>query len=157
MEQRLFSFSQIQKNKKYIAMTLVKFKPSVANFDSLLDSFFPMTYGAPRLQSPSTNVVETKENFIIEMNVPGRNKEDFNIQVENDLLTISFEKKEEKMEEDRKYIRKEFSFQNFKRTFSLDDTIDASKIEAKYDNGILIIELPKKEDKKEFTRQISIS
>ena len=138
-------------------MTLVKFKPSVANFDSLLDSFFPVTYGAPRLQNPSTNVVETKDHFIIEMNVPGRNKEDFNILVENDLLTIGFEKKEEKMEEDKKFIRREFSFQNFKRSFSLDDSIDASRIEARYENGILKVELPKKEDKKEVTRQISIS
>ena len=138
-------------------MTLVKFKPALSNFDSLLDSFFPVTYGAPRLETPSTNVLETKDSYVIEMNVPGRNKEDFNLLVENDLLTISFEKKEEKVEEDRKFIRREFNFQNFKRSFSLDDSIDASKIEARYENGILKIDLPKKEDKKELTRQISIS
>jgi HSP20 family protein len=76
--------------------------------------------------------------------VPGRNKEDFKINVDKGLLTVSYEKKEEAETKEVKSIRKEFSFQSFKRSFSLDEKINAEGIEAKYENGILKVFLPKK-------------
>jgi len=105
---------------------------------------------------PPTNIVETADAYHLELSVPGRNKEDFNVNIDKGLLTISFEKKEETKNEDVKGIRKEFSYQSFKRSFSLDDKIDTEKIQAKYENGILKFLLPKKEQAKDTTKQISI-
>ena len=87
---------------------------------------------------------------------PGRNKEDFKINAENGLLTVSYDKKEETKPEDVKNIRSEFSLQGFKRSFSLDDKIDVTGIQAKYENGLLKVLLPKKEAVKESAKQITI-
>lgn len=106
--------------------------------------------------TPPVNIVETSDAYHLELSVPGRNKEDFSVIVEKNLLTISYEKKEETKSEDVKSVRKEFSYQSFKRSFSLDDKIDAEKIQAKYENGLLKFLLPKKEQAKETTQQISI-
>jgi HSP20 family protein len=91
------------------------------------------------------------------MNVPGRNKEDFQIAVEKNLLTISYEMKTEQKQDDKKVLRREFSYQSFKRTFSLDDQINSQAIEAKYENGVLKLWLPKKEEVKETVKQITVS
>ncbi len=90
----------------------------------------------------------------MEFNVPGRNKEDFKLNIEKDLLTVIYEKKEET--QPYKTIRKEFVFSSFKRSFSLDEKINAEAIEAKYENGILKVYLPKKEEVKIAPKQISI-
>ena len=92
----------------------------------------------------------------MELNAPGRNKEDFKINIENGLLTISFEKKVENVSEDVKSVRKEFSFESFKRSFNIDEKIQADNIQAKYENGVLKLYLPKKEEVKENPKQISI-
>jgi len=90
------------------------------------------------------------------VSAPGRVKEDFQINVEKGQLTVGFDKKEETKSEDYKTIRKEFSFKSFKRSFNLDDRIDTDNIQAKYENGVLRLLLPKKEQEKESTKQISI-
>jgi HSP20 family protein len=90
------------------------------------------------------------------LNAPGRNKEDFKINLENGLLTISFEKKEEIENKDYKTIRKEFAYRSFKRSFSLDEKINTSGIQAKYENGILKVYLPKKEEVVVNPQQINI-
>jgi HSP20 family protein len=91
------------------------------------------------------------------LNVPGRSKEDFKIQVDQDLLTISYEKKDEKpATEDYKTIRREFSYKSFKRSFSIDKSVDLNGVQAKYENGLLKLLLPKKEEVKQGARQISI-
>jgi len=105
---------------------------------------------------PPVNIHETADAYHVELSVPGRNKEDFKIAVDNGQLTVSFEKKEENKTEDYKTVRKEFSFKSFKRSFNLDDKIDSNGIQAKYENGVLKLLLPKKEQVKDATKQISI-
>ncbi len=90
------------------------------------------------------------------MNAAGRNKEDFKLNIENGILTISYEKKAETEDKAFKTIRSEYSISSFKRSFSLDDKINADSIEAKYENGILKVYLPKKEEVKITPKNISV-
>jgi HSP20 family protein len=143
-------------------MTLVKVNNSaVKPFGQLFDEFFNDLPAFGRhwtsgLEFPPVNIHETKDAYHLELNVPGRNKEDFNVNVENGLLTISFEKKEESKSEEFKTVRREFSYRSFSRSFNLDQKVDAAKIQAKYENGLLKIFLPKKEEAKEANKQIAI-
>ena len=105
---------------------------------------------------PPVNIHETADAYHLELSAPGRTKEDFSLSLDNGQLTISFEKKEETRTEDYKTVRKEFSFRSFKRSFNLDDRIDTNGIQAKYENGVLKLLLPKKEEKKESAKQISV-
>ncbi len=99
--------------------------------------------------TPAVNVKETDENFILELASPGFVKEDFNIELDNDVLTISSEITTEKeTKEEGKYTRKEFNYSTFKRSFNLPDTVDGTRIEASYENGMLLAVLPKKEEAK---------
>ncbi len=97
---------------------------------------------------PAVNIKESIEGYLVEMAVPGMEKSDFKINIENKMLSIASEKKSETEKNDENYSRKEFSYQSFNRSFSLPESVDESKIEAKYDNGILIINIPKKEEAK---------
>ena len=130
-------------------MSIIKRNPVFPG--NLLDEWFynfPTNWGKDEqylTSTPAANITETAEAYHIDMNVPGRNKEEFTMQAENGLLTIRYEKKEEKLEKEVKTIRREFAFQSFKRSFSLDDKIDTAGIQAKYENGVLHIVLPKKE------------
>ena len=141
-------------------MTLVKNHP--ANLGILFDEFFnnfPATWGKDAQTGfalPPANIHETKEGYHVELNVPGRNKEDFKINVEKNLLTISFEKKEETENKEYKTIRKEFNYNSFKRSFSLDEKIKTTDIQAKYENGVLKVYLPKKEEVTVAPQQITI-
>ena len=90
------------------------------------------------------------------MNVPGRNKEDFNVAVDKGLLTISYEKKEEAKNEDVKVVRREFNFQSFKRSFTVDEKINTEAIQAKYENGLLKLLLPKKAESQQPVKTITI-
>jgi HSP20 family protein len=105
---------------------------------------------------PPVNIHETADAYHLELSAPGRTKEDFILSLDNGQLTISFEKKEETRTEEYKTVRKEFSFRSFKRSFNLDDRIDTNGIQAKYENGVLKLLLPKKEEKKESVKQISV-
>ena len=130
-------------------MTIVKHNPT--QFNHLIDELFtgiPTTWGrnSPGFTAPPTNIHETSDAYHLEMNVPGRNKEDFSIQLEKGLLTIGFEKKETAVDKDVKTIRREFSFNSFKRSFSIDEKINTAGIQAKYENGVLKLLLPKKEE-----------
>jgi len=100
---------------------------------------------------PAVNIRETPEAFEVEMAAPGMNKEDFNIQLDNNMLTISSEKQHQNEQKDgERYARREFSYQSFQRTFHLSkDVVDADKIEAKYNNGLLHLTIPKKEEAKQ--------
>lgn len=105
---------------------------------------------------PAVNVIEGKEDFRLEIAAPGLKKSDFNIHVEKDVLTISAKVENEKIE-GIKYSRKEFDYNEFKRTFHLPKTIDTTKIEAKFEDGILYLTLAKKEEAKELpARKITI-
>ncbi|MFN8255220.1 MAG: Hsp20/alpha crystallin family protein [Bacteroidales bacterium] len=97
---------------------------------------------------PAVNIKEDDQSFTVEMAVPGMEKKDFKINLENDTLCISSEKRKENENKEGQYYRKEFSYQSFSRSFVLPDSVDESKIQAKYDNGLLTIEIPKKEEAK---------
>jgi len=143
-------------------MTFVKVNnPVQKSINQFFDEFLndiPANWGRNLQNSfnPPVNILETKEAYHMELNAPGRNKEDFKINIENGLLSISFEKKTENDSEDVKSVRKEFSFESFKRSFSIDEKIQADNIQAKYENGVLKLYLPKKDEVKETPKQISI-
>jgi HSP20 family protein len=121
------------------------------DFTDLWESENPVTV-------PSINIKEEKDKYEIEMAAPGLNKEDFNIDVDGNLLTISCEKETES--EDNKtngYARKEYNYSRFTRSFTLPDYADADKINAKYQNGILDLTIPKKpEAQKTSTQKIKV-
>ena len=98
---------------------------------------------------PAVNVKEDDEKYLIEVAAPGMKKEDFKVKLENNLLTISSEKKEEKEEKKKNFNRREFSYQSFQRSFTLPEGhVLSEKITATYKDGILHIELPKREEVK---------
>ena len=142
-------------------MTLAKRHPPNINylFDEIFNGF-PTNWGKDQVQntfSPAVNIHETTDGYNLELNVPGRNKEDFKVAIENNLLTVAFEQKEAAEQTDYKTLRREFSFKSFKRSFSLDEKVNAEAIEAKYENGILKLYLPKKEEIKIAPKEIAIS
>lgn len=94
---------------------------------------------------PAVNTTENEKDFKIEMAAPGLEKKDFKIETDNKVLTISSEKKEEKKEEKSDYSRREFSYQSFCRSFQIPENSLPDKIDAKYENGILTLIIPKKE------------
>ena len=94
--------------------------------------------------NPATNILENTKDFVIEVSLPGFSKEDVQISVENDVLKIKSSKKQEK-ESNYRYSRKEFSTFAFEKSFRLDESVETEKIEAKFENGILYLTLPKKE------------
>jgi HSP20 family protein len=141
-------------------MSLVKNNPVYFGnlFDELFNQF-PASWGKDTqtvFSNVPVNIHETKDGFHLEVNAPGRNKEDFKIAIENNLLTISFEKKEETEQKEYKTIRKEFNYQSFKRSFSVDEKINTAAIQAKYENGVLKLYLPKKEEVIVTPKQIEI-
>ncbi len=93
---------------------------------------------------PSVNIKERKKDYVVELAVPGMKKEDFNIDLDNNVMTISAQTKQEKNEEDENYTKKEFHYSEFKRIFTLPETADPEKIDAEYKNGILSIKINKK-------------
>ncbi|MBK7435067.1 MAG: Hsp20/alpha crystallin family protein [Chitinophagaceae bacterium] len=145
-------------------MTLVKVNNPVArSFDGLFNELFnefPATFGKTMREDvlgfPPVNIFEKDNHYHLELSVPGMDKSDFTVNLEGKTLTVSGSKKEEKQEGTEKLIRREFSHKSFKRSFTVDDKIDASGILAKYENGILMLDLPKKEEAKNASRQISI-
>ena len=138
-------------------MTHVKFNRLPMLFEDILNEF-PAKWGKDwnGLNFPPVNIHETNEGLHLELNAPGRNKEDFKINVEESVLTISYEKKQEETEKDYKTGRREFSYESFKRNFNLGENINVENIQAKYENGVLKVFLPKKEVVKEAAKQISV-
>ena len=139
-------------------MTLVKHNFKTVN--DLFDEFFSNRSAnwskESGLNVPPVNIHETKDDYHLEVIAPGLSKEDFKVNLEKGLLTISHEKKAETENNDYKTHRKEFSFTNFKRSFSVDEKINAEGIQAKYENGVLKLLLPKKEEVKALPKEIAI-
>jgi HSP20 family protein len=100
---------------------------------------------------PAVNIKDNKDDYVVSLAVPGMKKEDFNIDVEGDMITISCEKEEKKEEKEAKYTRKEYNYSSFKRSFTLPDQINKEKIDARYEDGVLRLLLPKKEEAKRAT------
>jgi len=99
---------------------------------------------------PLVNIKETVEDFEVEMAAPGMNKDDFKVELDGNVLTINSEKKEQnEVRDGERYSRREFSYQSFQRSFQLPkDVVDADKIEARYENGVLRLVIPKREEAK---------
>ena len=139
-------------------MTLIKQNGTSALND--LFNNFPATWAREAqvgYPTASVNIHETADAYHLELNAPGREKSDFTIHVDKGLLTIGFEKKEDTEQKNYKTIRREFTYRSFKRSFSVDDTINADAIQASYENGVLKLLMPKKEDLKISPKQIIIN
>lgn len=136
--------------------------------DSWLPSIFEDLFNDGRLADvstfgstlPAVNIKETADDFQVEVAVPGKKKEDFNIELDQNVLTISSEQKSENEEtsNDGRYTRKEFNYAAFKRAFTLPETVEQDKIKAVYKNGVLNITVPKREESKQKPkRMIAVS
>jgi HSP20 family protein len=142
-------------------MTVRLHHPVRKSFDSVVDDFFNSipglwNEGYSGINLAPVNISETAEGFQLDVSVPGINKEDIKVNIEKGLLTISYDKKEEAKAEGNKTIRREFSSRSFKRTFTVADEVNADAIQAKYENGILKLYLPKKEQVKETPKQVVV-
>ncbi len=126
-------------------------------FSSDLPSVFTSNFNTG-MTLPKVNIRETADAFWVEMAVPGMKKSDFHIDLDNQLLSISTELKQEEERQEDNYTRREFGYSSFKRTFTLPESVDDFKINASYNDGILNIHLPKKEEAKQKpARTIKIS
>lgn len=106
---------------------------------------------------PAVNITEQNHEYLVSLAVPGMKKDDFKIDVDGNMLTISSEKEETKEEKEKKFTRKEYNYSSFSRSFTLPEEVNKEKIEAKYENGILQIALPRKEEVKKTTaKHISV-
>jgi HSP20 family protein len=144
-------------------MTVLKLNhPLNKSFNGLVEDILnelPTAFGSfkENVLQPLVNIMETKDGYDLELVVPGRNKEDFKINLDKNILTISSEPIIQQAKEEEKQIRKEFNIQSFKRSFTVDDKIARDKIEARYENGLLKLHLPKNEEVKAFIKEITIS
>ena len=133
--------------------TLVKWneggRPSYSRmFDDFFKAEFPVwshnNFAEKGSTLPAVNIKETDKEFSLELAAPGMKKENFNVGVEDDVLTISAEREETKEEKEENYSRKEFTYASFQRRFTLPETVDSNKVTAKYEDGVLLLSLPKK-------------
>lgn len=145
-------------------MTLVKFANGQKNqsvnpfFNDVFESIFNDSFLSDKLATrvPAVNIAETDSEFHIELAVPGLKKEDFKVNLEKNVLSISVEKKTENVDEGKRYTKKEYSYNSFVRSFTLPDTVDHAKIDAEYTDGILKLNVAKKEEAKIQSREIAI-
>src|SRR5215218_3427163 len=140
-------------------MSVTKWNNRNGGMTNLFDDFFSRdlwNWGLANSSStnttlPAVNIRETAENFEVEMAAPGMTKEDFKIELEGNELRINSEKEQEnEMKEGERYTRREFSYQSFQRSFTLPkEVVDVEQINAKYENGVLRLLIPKKEEAKQ--------
>lgn len=145
-------------------MTLVKFNHQPARalsgfVDEIFNGKLNRDFGFSDFfgQQAPVNIKETKEAYVLDVVAPGLEKGDFKINLDGQTLTISSEKKTENIEEGDKQIRREFSFRSFSRSFTVNENIDADNINAKYENGVLKVTLPKKEAKQDTAKEITVA
>lgn len=136
--------------------------PTLSNwFDDFFNRDLPSVFSSnfnTGITLPKVNIKETADAFIVEMAVPGLKKSDFQIDIDNQVLSISTESNVEDKQEEENYTRREFGYSSFKRTFTLPESVDDEKINARYNEGILNIFLPKKEEAKQKpARNIKVS
>ncbi|HEY0742714.1 MAG TPA: Hsp20/alpha crystallin family protein [Chryseosolibacter sp.] len=110
------------------------------DFFNLENDFFPSRLG---INVPTANISETPKEYMVELAAPGLERKDFNVEVDNHTLKISAQKEEEKKEKDGEYSRREYSFNSFSRSFSLPENVKEGNIDAKYENGVLKVSIPK--------------
>jgi HSP20 family protein len=106
---------------------------------------------------PAVNITEQKDDYLVSLAAPGLKKEDFKIDVDGNMLTISSEKEQSKEEKDKKFTRREYSYSSFSRSFTLPEEVNKEKIDARYEEGVLKISLPRKEEaKKPSAKHIAV-
>ena len=144
-------------------MTLVKFNNRNNNalmpgFNDVFDSIFNDTFFNDRMVTrvPAVNISETENNYHVELAAPGLKKEDFKLNLERDVLTISVETTTDNQDNQKNYSKREYSYQSFVRSFTLPESADDSNINATYTDGILKIDIAKREEAKAVRRQIEI-
>jgi HSP20 family protein len=156
-------FTKRQKNTTMTQLRINR-RPIDAGFNNLLNDFFNTwpVYDRKEGQTKWTgsvpvNIRETENAYQLELVAPGFDRNDFKVSVENNQLTIEG-KKEQKSDEQKneKWIRNEYRFQSFKRSFTLDEQIESTGIEAKYENGVLVLNLPRKVEVKTSAKEISV-
>jgi len=126
-------------------------------FNDLFDGFLPAYTSENSYNSVAVNVEENDNEYRIEVAAPGLEKADFKVTVNEGVLTVSSEKKSEKEDKNGNYIRHEFGYNSFSRSFSLPEETDAEKISAKHKNGVLSVTIPKAEVKVNPSKDIKIS
>jgi len=144
-------------------MTLVKFNNGQRNavspwFNDVFDTLFNDSVLNDRFvtKTPAVNIAETENEFHIELAAPGLKKEDFKISLDKNILSVSAERKAENVEEGKKYSKREYSYSSFIRSFTLPEVADQAKIGAEYTDGILKLNVAKKEEAKVQTREIAV-
>ena len=106
---------------------------------------------------PAVNITEQKDQYLVSLAAPGMKKDDFNIDVDGNMLTISSQKEESKEDKDKRYTRREYSYSSFSRSFTLPDEVNKEKIDARYEDGVLKISLPRYEEaKKTSAKHIAV-
>jgi len=121
------------------------------------DDFFPVMSNKSN-STPAVNIREDDKNYVLDFAIPGLEKKDLKIDMNEDILTISSEMKKESEENKNGYKRKEFSYTSFSRSFYIPENVDREKIEASYNNGVLSVSLPKQEEEKsKISKTIEIS
>jgi len=145
-------------------MTLVKFNsdkknnPLMPGFSDVFDSILNDTFFSDRtvMRVPAANISETEDKFHIELAAPGLKKEDFNINLDRNVLSISSEQRSEHSDNQKNYSKREYSYNSFVRSFTLPESADDSSIEAEYADGVLKINIAKREEARSVRRQIDI-
>jgi len=145
-------------------MTLVKFNPEKRNssllpgFSDVFDSIFNDTFFNNRMVTrvPAVNISETENNYHVELAAPGLKKEDFKLNLERNVLNIAVEQTVSQEDNQKNYSKREYSYNSFVRSFTLPESADDSQINASYTDGILRIDIAKREEAKSLRRQIEI-
>ena len=140
-------------------MTIIKWhrRPSMSEvMDNMLDRNFNTGFEKNCGCVPATNILEKEEGFEIQLAVPGMKKEDFKLEMEEDVLSVIYEKKEEEKKAEGEFLQREFDMDEFTRSFSVPKTADVESIKARYDAGILYISVPK-QDKARLSKEIKVS
>lgn len=146
-------------------MTLVKFNPTKQNdgsllpgFNDLFDSIFNDTFFSDRMTSrvPAANISESEDHFHVELAAPGLQKSDFKINLERNVLNISVERNNEQNGDQKNYSKREYSYTSWVRSFTLPESANAERIDAVYENGVLKIDIAKREEAKAIRKQIEI-
>lgn len=142
---------------------MVKVNPMHKTFNGMVNEFlneFPATVSKSLrediLHYPPVNIRETPDSYFVSLSAPGLQKSDFKVKLDNKVLTISSDKKEESLHENDKMVRTEFATRSFKRSFTVDEKIEVDNISARYENGIMTLELPKRELAKAVSKEIEI-
>jgi len=145
-------------------MTLVKFNPANNNrslmpgFSDVFDSIFNDTFFSDRMISrvPAANISESADHYHVELAAPGLKKEDFKINLDRNVLSVSVEQNLENNESEKNYSKREYGYNSFVRSFTLPESADENRIDAAYTDGVLKIDISKREEAKNIRRQIEI-